>query len=119
MYIYEPDERADWYWVVFYHRPKIWNAHGETIAQLVPFIPSSFGSAPCDPAKKLNLGYKAWEFQLHMYPLCPTLFQHLLPPQYWCHFCKLVTGIHIWQHPYTVSLRKSSCLSTNCLCALL
>ena len=71
--VYEPDNMADWDWAIFYHRPKLWTAHGETISRSVPFIPSSFGRAPRGPSKKLNLGYKAWEFQLYMYGLCPTL----------------------------------------------
>ena len=29
---------------------------------------------PQDPAKKLNTGYKAWEFQQYIYGLGPTLF---------------------------------------------
>ena len=97
--VYEPDDRADWDWAIFYRRPKLWTAHGETVPRSVPFIPSSFGRAPRDPAKKLNSGYKAWEFQLYMYGLCPTLFRHLLPPQYWRHFCKLVAGIRLLQRP--------------------
>ena len=40
--VYEPDNRADWDWAIFYRRPKLWTAHGETISCLVPFIPSSF-----------------------------------------------------------------------------
>ena len=98
--VYEPDDRADWDWAIFYHKPGLWNAHGETVTRSVPFIPSSFGRAPRDPAKKLNSGYKAWEFQLYMYGLCPTLLRHLLPPQYWRHFCTLVAGIRILQRPH-------------------
>ena len=97
--VYEPDDWADWDWAIFYRRPGLWNAHGETVTRSVPFIPSSFGRAPRDPAKKLNSGYKAWEFQLYMYGLCPTLLRHLLPQQYWRHFCKLVAGIRTLQRP--------------------
>ena len=98
--VYEPDDRADWDWAIFYHRPRLWSAHGETVPKLVPFIPSSFGRAPRDPSKKLNSGYKAWEFQIYVYGLCPTLLCHLLPQRYWHNFCKLVAGIHILQHPH-------------------
>ena len=57
--VYEPDDRSTWDWAVFYKNNALWNAHGETVARSVPFIPSCFGRAPRDPAKKLNTGYKA------------------------------------------------------------
>ena len=97
--VYEPDDKADWGWAVFYRKHALWSAHGETIARSVPFIPSCFGRAPRDPSKKINSGYKAWEFQQYVYGLCPTLLRHLLPVHYWCNFCKLVAGIHLLQRP--------------------
>ena len=72
------------------------------MVRAVPFIPSSFGRAPRDPAKKLNTGYKAWEFQQYIYGLGPTLFRHLLPRKYWLNFCKLVAGVQILQR-HTIS----------------
>jgi hypothetical protein len=97
--VYEPDDRADWDWAIFYCRPALWNPHGETVPRSMQFIPSSFGCAPWDPSKKINLGYKAWEFQIYMYGLCPTLLMHLLPQRYWRNFCKLIAGIRILQRP--------------------
>ena len=94
---YEPDDKSTWDWAVFYRKNALWNAHGETVVRAVPFIPSSFGRAPRDPAKKLNTGYKAWEFQQYLYGLGPTLFRHLLPCKYWLNFCKLVAGVRILQ----------------------
>ena len=82
---------------MFYKNNTLWKAHGKTVVRAVPFIPSSFGRAPRDPAKKLNTGYKAWEFQQYIYGLGPTLFRHLLPPKYWLNFCKLVAGVWILQ----------------------
>ena len=96
--IYDPNDRANWDWAVFYCRPKLWSTHREIVPRSVPFIPLSFGCAPQDPLKRLNSGYKAWEFQIYIYSLCPTLLRHLLPWKYWLHFCKLVAGIHIMQH---------------------
>ena len=46
--VYEPDDRADWDWAIFYRRPSLWNAHGDTVTRSVQFIPSSFGCAPQD-----------------------------------------------------------------------
>ena len=60
--VYDPDDRENWDWAIFYRKLALWNAHGETVAKAVPFLPSSFGRAPRDLAKKLNTGYKAWEF---------------------------------------------------------
>jgi hypothetical protein len=97
--VYEPDDRGSWDWAIFYGKPTLWSAHSETVTKSVPFIPSCFGRAPRDPSKKINSGYKAWEFQLYVYGLCPTLLRHLLPPRYWRNFCKLVAGIRILQRP--------------------
>ena len=95
MDVCEPNDRALWDWAVFYKNSPLWNAHGETVALAVPFIPSSFGRAPWDPAKKINSGYKAWEYQQYLYSLGPTLFRHLLPRKYWLNYCKLVAGVCI------------------------
>jgi hypothetical protein len=97
MNVYNPDDRSAWDWAVFYQNTALWNAHGETVARAVPFIPSCFGRAPWDPAKKLNTGYKAWEFQQYIFGLGPTLFHHILPRKYWLNYCKLVAGVRILQ----------------------
>ncbi|KAH9050836.1 hypothetical protein EDB87DRAFT_1696226 [Lactarius vividus] len=97
--VYDPDDRSSWDWAIFFRNPTLWNAHGETVTRAIPFLPSSFGHAPRDPAKKINSGYKAWEFQQYVYGLCPTLLRHLLPQKYWKNFCKLVAGIRILQRP--------------------
>ena len=71
--VYEPDDRDTWDWAVFYKNNALWTSHGETVTLAVPYIPSSFGCAPRDPTKKINLGYKAWEYQQYFYGLGPTL----------------------------------------------
>ncbi|KAH9002127.1 hypothetical protein EDB86DRAFT_2801244 [Lactarius hatsudake] len=93
----DDDDRETWDWAVFYKKTPLWNAHGDTVAQTVPYIPSSFGRAPRDPSKKINSGYKAWEYQQYFYGLGPTLFRHLLPRKYWLNYCKLVSGVRILQ----------------------
>src|SRR6201996_7798528 len=95
--VYEPDDRDTWDWAIFYKDNRLWNAHGSTVPLSIPFIPSSFGRAPHDPAKKMNSGYKAWEFQQYLFGLRPTLFRSLLSEKYWLNFCKLVSGIRILQ----------------------
>ena len=100
--VYEPDDRLTWDWAVFYRNDTLWKAHGKTVVRAVPFILSSFRRAPRDPARKLNTGYKAWEFQQYMYSLGPTLFRHILPHKYWLNFCRLVAGVRILQR-HTIS----------------
>jgi hypothetical protein len=41
--VFEPDDRSTWDWAIFYKNNALWNAHGETVARAVPYIPSSFG----------------------------------------------------------------------------
>ena len=95
--IYTPDDQSTWDCAVFYHNTPLWNAHGETIKHLVQYLPSSFGRAPWNPAKRINSGYKAWEIQWYLYGFGPTLFHHILPHKYWLDFCKLVAGVQILQ----------------------
>ena len=95
--VYEPDNRDTWDWAIFYKNTVLWNAHGSTVSLSVPFIPSSFGRAPRDPAKRMNSGYKAWEYQQYLFSLGPTHFRSLLPEKYWLNFCKLVSGVRLLQ----------------------
>jgi len=50
----------------------------EDVGLATQFIPSSFGHAPWNPAEKVNSGYKAWEFQLYLVGLGPSLLRHIL-----------------------------------------
>jgi len=75
---YKPDDISTWDWAVL-KNPRVWKAHGHTVAAAAPFIPSSFGRTPRNPAEKINSGYKAWEYQIYIYGLGPTLFRHVLP----------------------------------------
>lgn len=95
---YPPDDTSTWNWAVLSNK-KIWRAHGDSIEAATPFIPSSFGRAPRNPAEKINSGYKAWEFQLYIYGLGPVLLRHVLPRSYWENYCKLVAGIQVLQRP--------------------
>ena len=55
-------------------------------------------------AEKLTSGYKAWEFLLYLYGLCPGLLYGLLPDAYYSNFCKLVSGIQLMnQHRITLA----------------
>ena len=92
---YAPDKIDNWDWRVL--AGKVWEAHGKTVALATPFIPSSFGRVPRNPAEKINSGYKAWEFQIYLFGLGPALLRHILPKKYWINYCRYVSGIRILQ----------------------
>jgi hypothetical protein len=94
--VYPPDNIELWNWRVLVGN--VWQAHGKTVALATPFIPSSFGRVPRNPAEKINFGYKAWEFQVYLIGLSPALFRYILPKDYyWLNYCKYVSGIRILQ----------------------
>ena len=93
--VYPPDRLELWDWRVLVG--EVWQAHGKTVALATPFIPSSFGRAPRNPAEKINSGYKAWEFQIYLLGLGPALLRHILPGKYWVNFCKYVSGVRLLQ----------------------
>ena len=49
-------------------------------------------------------GYKAWEFLLYLYGLCPSLLYGVLLDVFYLNFCKLVFGIRLMnQHQITLA----------------
>ncbi|KAF5379709.1 hypothetical protein D9615_005670 [Tricholomella constricta] len=90
---YSPDSKDTWEWKVLVG--KVWDSHGKTIAMATPYIPSSFGRAPRNPADKINSGYKAWEFLLYLFGLGPALLRTILPEAYWINYCKFARGIQL------------------------
>ncbi|KAF9463667.1 hypothetical protein BDZ94DRAFT_1258256, partial [Collybia nuda] len=100
--VYAPDTRDNWDWLVLVG--KVWDAHGRTVELLTPYIPSSFGRAPRNPATKGNTGYKAWEYQLYFYGLGPALLRHILPEKFWINYCQMTAGVRLlqqWSIPTT------------------
>jgi hypothetical protein len=97
-----PDDKSSWTWVVL--RGEVWQHHGKAVADTLHYLPSSFDRPPRNIAEKLTSGYKAWEFLLYLYGLCPGLLYGVLPIAYYSNFCKLVFGIRLMnQHKITVS----------------
>jgi hypothetical protein len=66
-----PDEKSMWTWVVLHG--EAWQQHGKAVADTLHYLPSSFDCPPRNITEKLTSGYKAWEFLLYLYGLCPTL----------------------------------------------
>jgi hypothetical protein len=89
----DADSKTSWDWATL--TGVTWKTHGKTVAAAAPYFPRSFDRMPQNPAKKLNSGYKAWEFLIYLYGLGPGLFYDVLPQLYWKHFCKLVKAIRI------------------------
>ncbi|ETW86507.1 hypothetical protein HETIRDRAFT_305914 [Heterobasidion irregulare TC 32-1] len=75
--------------------PQIWQAHGKAVATTTPYLPGIFDWPPCNPAEKINSGYKAVEYITWIYGLSPTLFYGTLQSIFCWHFCKSVVGIHL------------------------
>ena len=95
-----PDEKSSWTWVVL--QGEAWQRHGKAVADTLHYLPSSFDRPPRNIAEKLTSGYKAWEFLLYLYGLCPGLLFGILPDAYYSNFCKLVSGIRLMnQHRIT------------------
>ena len=97
-----PDDKSSWTWVVL--RGEVWQQHGKAVADTLHYLPSSFDRPPRNIAEKLTSGYKAWEFLLYLYGLCPGLLYGVLPDAFYSNFCKLVFGIRLMnQHRITVA----------------
>lgn len=90
---YEPDRKDSWDWKVLVG--KVWETHGTTVVMATPYIPSSFGRVPRNPAEKINTGYKAWEYLLYIFGLGPALLRSILPQKYWLKYCKFVRSIQL------------------------
>ncbi|EIN08667.1 hypothetical protein PUNSTDRAFT_69002, partial [Punctularia strigosozonata HHB-11173 SS5] len=92
------DSIDSWTWRVLVG--ELWTGHGRMVSDATPYLPGFFDRPPRDPSKKVNSGYKCWEFLLWQHGLCPAFLRLLLPPTYWWNFCKFVAGmriVHQWR----------------------
>ncbi|KIK36513.1 hypothetical protein CY34DRAFT_26311 [Suillus luteus UH-Slu-Lm8-n1] len=103
-----PDHPSTWPWAVFWD-VNAWQAHGAAVAAAAQYLPGSFDRKPRNPAKKINTGYKTWEFQMYIFGLGPALLYSILPQPYWLNYCRLVRGFRlISQHSIsTTDLRAA------------
>ncbi|KAG1868828.1 hypothetical protein C8R48DRAFT_598226 [Suillus tomentosus] len=103
------DDRLTWTWAVLVG--DVWKEFGRLVEESTPHLPGCFDRPPRNPEKKINSGYKAWEFTLLLYGLCVVFLHGVLPDQYWVHFCKLVRAVriisqhHITQNELCVAAR--------------
>ncbi|EPQ50059.1 hypothetical protein GLOTRDRAFT_51086 [Gloeophyllum trabeum ATCC 11539] len=87
------EDKRTWEWAVL--RGDVWINHGATVASCRPYLPTSFGRAPRNPAEKISSGYKAIKYMNYIYALGPGVFYDVLPLRFWQNFCKLVYGVRI------------------------
>ncbi|KZT40746.1 hypothetical protein SISSUDRAFT_1090039 [Sistotremastrum suecicum HHB10207 ss-3] len=94
------DHPCTWPWAVFWGKDneERWEQHGKAVADARHYLPSSFGRPPRNIQKKINSGYKAWEWQMYLYALGPGLLYDCFPGPlriYWRNLCKLIYGMRI------------------------
>lgn len=103
------DNKSTWTWAVLVG--DVWKEFGMLVEESTSHLPGCFDRPPRNPEKKINSGYKAWEFTLLLYGLCVVFLHGVLPDQYWIHFCKLVRAVriisqhHITQNELCVAAR--------------
>jgi hypothetical protein len=97
-----PNDKSTWTWVIL--QGDVWQQHSKAVTDTLHYLPSSFDRPPRNIAEKLTSRYKAWEFILYLYGLCPGLLYGFLLDVYYSNFCKLVVGIRLLnQHRITVA----------------
>lgn len=96
----QDDHPMTWQFAVLYDT-EVWQAHGASVAGAGRYIPVSLDSrVPRNPAEKISSGYKAVEYLVYIFGLCPALLYDVLPPRFYYHFCKLVFATRVihWRH---------------------
>ncbi|EIW74217.1 hypothetical protein CONPUDRAFT_67828 [Coniophora puteana RWD-64-598 SS2] len=88
------DDPTQWPWAVLIDKDA-WTRHGALVADATPFLPNSFDKPPRNIAERMHSGYKAWEWILYLYYICPALLLGVLPEPYFSHFCRLVRSVRI------------------------
>ncbi|EGO02441.1 hypothetical protein SERLA73DRAFT_47761 [Serpula lacrymans var. lacrymans S7.3] len=86
--------KGSWNWGVLVG--DTWKTHGKAIVDSTSHLPGSFDCPRQNPAEKITSRYKAWEFFLYIYGLCPGILYGILPEKYWRNFCKLVFCVQIF-----------------------
>jgi len=95
IYHAQDDDPTTWPFGVL-HDDAVWQAHGASVAGAGLYLPVCLESrVPCNPAEKISSGYKAVEYLVYIFGLCPALLYRVLPPRFYYHFCKLVFGVHV------------------------
>ena len=91
----QEDDPTTWPFAIL-HDNAVWQVHGGSVAGAGLYLPVCLESrVPRNPAEKISSGYKAVEYLVYIFGLCPALLYHLLPQSFYYHFCKLVFGTRV------------------------
>ena len=89
------DDPSTWPFAIL-RENDVWQTHGAAVAAASQYIPTCMEvQTPRNPAEKISSGYKAVEYLIYIFGLCPALLYGILPPEFYHHFCKLVFGTRI------------------------
>jgi len=91
----EDDGPTTWPFAVL-HDNTVWQVHGKSVTGAGRYLPVCLESrVPRNPAEKISSGYKAVEYLVYVFGLCPALLYRLLPQKFYYHYCKLVFGTRV------------------------
>ena len=91
----QDDHPTAWPFAVL-HDNAVWQVHGASVAGASLYLPVCLESrVPHNPAEKISSRYKAVEYLVYIFGLCPTLLYGVLPPRFYSHFCKLVFATRV------------------------
>ncbi|KAG7098085.1 hypothetical protein E1B28_000059 [Marasmius oreades] len=86
---------SNWDFAILYHSDDF-ATFGKAVEHASHFILTCVEDcASCNPAEKINSGYKALEYHILIFRLCTGLFYGQMPPYLYCHFCPLGSAICI------------------------
>jgi hypothetical protein len=78
----QDNDPTTWPFAVLYDNT-VWKAHGASVAGVGLYLPVCLESrVPRNPAEKISSGYKAVEYLVYIFGLCPALLYHLLCKDY-------------------------------------
>lgn len=71
-----------------------WTTHGQDVADTLRYIPTCIENRTVhNPVLKLFSGFKASQYMIYLYGLCPVLLYGVLPELFYSHFCSLAYAV--------------------------
>ncbi|KAK1215025.1 hypothetical protein PQX77_022375 [Marasmius sp. AFHP31] len=93
---YKGDENpGDWPFAIL-HDPDMFDSFGLAVERACRYIPTCVETRiPRNPAKKVNTQYKATEYHMLIFGLCPGLLYGRMPDYLYRHFSQLVSATRV------------------------